>query len=220
MKIFLYTLKVWATVVMAAFGVHFFSLIVTPRLSDFPVSPFIFVFGMASAYAAPFALTVWITAAQLYKKDIPVKKKKRRLLLWGSLALLVAMNFMPAAPVYFAVILGVMLASFVFALFFFRLPSRQPLTVTDNLKGRHILLRIHENNLLLRGTVLSELNIWPIKIKLQDNSPHSLLDLHSFQEDELFTSLNYQTSVKVKVFTPDRKEFLFTGTLELDHTLN
>ena len=123
-------------------------------------------------------------------------------------------------PTLQAIDVTVMLASFVFALFFFRLPSRQPLTVTDNLKGRHILLRIHENNLLLRGTVLSELNIWPIKIKLQDNSPHSLLDLHSFQEDELFTSLNYQTSVKVKVFTPDRKEFLFTGTLELDHTLN
>lgn len=220
MKVFLYTLKVWATVVVCTFLILAVRIVATPELSDFPVSPFLFVFTLATVATSPFALAVWITTSVLYKKDITVKKKKRRLVLWGSLALLLGINFMPANPVYLALILGVMLASFLFALIMFPFPSRKPLTVTDNLKGRHILLRIQENNLLLRGTVLSELNIWPIKIKLQDNSPHTLLDLHSLQEDELFTSLNYQTSVKVKVFTADRKEFLFTGTLELDHTLN
>lgn len=220
MKTFLYALKVWATVVAGTFGVLAVRLIITPRLSDFPTAPYVSAFLIALVFTFPFALALWLATALLYKKDIPVKKKKRRLVLWGSLTLLLSVNFMPASPMFLAAITGVMLVSFVFALFLYRLPSRQSLTVTGNLKGRHILLRIQENNLLLRGIVLSELNIWPIKIKLQDNSPHSLLDLHSFQENELFTSLNYQTSVKVKVFTADRKEFLFTGMLELDHTLN
>ncbi len=57
---------------------------------------------------------------------------------------------MPASPMFLAAITGVMLVSFVFTLFLYRLPSRLSLTVTGNLKGRHILLRIQENNLLLR----------------------------------------------------------------------
>jgi hypothetical protein len=220
MKIFLYALKVWATVVLCT--VLAFTLFIWKPVPSLSVGHIFSGMSVVMLYTIPFAFFFWLTAFVYSKKDVQLYKKKVQVGLWGILFLLLTIFFLiiPSSPLKAVLITFTMLTSFVTSIWIYQLPSRKPSTITSNLKGRHILLRIQENNLLLRGIVLSELNIWPIKIKLQDNSPHSLLDLHSFQENELFTSLNYQTSVKVKVFTADRKEFLFTGTLELDHTLN
>ncbi|RPD41976.1 hypothetical protein [Chitinophaga barathri] len=216
MQLFLYTLKVWLPSVFLALIYQMFFI----GDETWSWTGFGSVFLFSLVFSIPFALVCWFIAGALYKRDIPLQKKKI-ILACASLTtffvstFFITGNIRPTPDITFP-----FSGMFIIALLIFRLPSRTPLTVSDYLKGRHILLRVPENNLMLRGIVLSELNIWPIKIKLQDNAPHMLLDLHSMQEDEVFTSLSDQTTVQVKAFTAGRKEFLFTGTLELDHTLN
>lgn len=219
MKSFLYALKVWITVIPVTFIVFFIIITFGNGAYDF-MPAFLPVAAMfAVVYTLPLAMVLWLSTALLYKKDIPLRTKKCWLALWGVLSLLLAINFIPASPLLLLLSLVCMTGAFLVVLWLYKLPSRQVISVTDHLKGRHILLRVQENNLLLHGIVVSELNIWPIQVKLY-NQPDSLLELRSFQPDELFTTLTYQNSVKVKAFTAERGEFLFYAVLELDHTLN
>lgn len=220
MKIFLYALKVWATVVLCT--VVAFSLFIWKPVPSLSVGHIFSGLAVVISYTIPFALFFWLTAVVYFKKDIPVNKKKIRVGLCGALFILlnIFLLIVPSSPLKAVIITFTMLTGFVISIWIYKLPSRKPVTITSHLKGRHILLRVPENNLFLRGTVLSELNIWPIKVLLQENAPQTLLDLYSLQENEPFAKLDYQTSVAVKAFTAGRKEYLFTGTLELDHTLN
>ena len=221
MKTFLYTLKVWGTTILCVvpviiYGFYEFS-------SDFTLSFALFAFLLFLVIKFPFALVSWMAAKFLYKKDMASIKKKRWMMLVNVLLQIISVI---ATPLFIgsgtteAVTIVLTLMSMSVFTWLFPFPSHHYLRVSDSLKGRHILLRLQENNLLLHGVVLSELNIWPIKVQLHDKSAHPLLELHSMQQNELFTTLSYQTSVQVKAFTADRLEFLFTATLELDHTLN
>lgn len=221
MKTFLYTLKVWGTMILCVtpviiYGFYEFS-------SGFTLSFALFAFLLFLVVKLPFALVSWLAANYLYKKDMAAIKKKRWMMLVNIL-LQIAGFF--ATPLFVgsgtteAVTVLLALMSMAVFTWLFPFPSHRYLRVSDSLKGRHILLRLQENNLLLHGVVLSELNIWPIKVQLDDKTAHPLLELHSMQPNELFTTLGYQTSVQVKAFTAGRQEFLFTATLELDHTLN
>ncbi|MBO9151820.1 hypothetical protein ACFOTA_06350 [Chitinophaga sp. GCM10012297] len=217
MKLFLYTLKVWLTTVISALPAVIYTALMEYWFSPGDVSASMAIILLNTL---PFAIGFWLIARFQYKRNSPVLRKKLWLGCWGIISIFFfGMNFIsPRTFEWWGFLL--LWLGFIISLIVYKLPYRKPIAVTDYLKGRHVLLRVQENNLQLHGIIVSELNIWPIKVKLHDNQPNSLLELRSLQPDELFTSLNYQTAVKVKAFTADRGEFLFNAVLELDHTLN
>lgn len=218
MKTFLlYTLKIWLIAALPpSILVYWFYSVMSHNQT--PAEGLTNLFN-TFLYMAPAAVFAGYCMKQLYTSGISTYQRKA--MIW----LCAVMGLVP---------LTVMVSSdepgltTIFLLYFFstitilitKAPSAPQAFFRQKLHGRHVTLKPDNELNSWRGMVISDFHTYPIRLKLDRSAPYPQLECHSLEKEDIFHLIADYVPVRVNACLPGKAEPLFSGVLEIDHSLN
>lgn len=213
---FWYTLKIWF---IAALPPSIFIFYMSAAMTNATATQAMGVFPKIFLYTAPSAIFAGFCVARLFPAGMGVYQRKA--LVW----LCAVMGLVPMTVLMQqdSEIILIMLLLYLFltgGILLVKTPAAPPLFQQLPLRGRHVTLKPDNEMNPWRGMVVSGVHALPIRLKLDRNSPYPQLEIHSLENEDIFHLIADYVPVRVHACLPGKNEPLFSGVLEIDHSLN
>ncbi|WP_109697747.1 hypothetical protein [Chitinophaga deserti] len=211
-----YTLKLWLIAALPPFVFVSYYLI---AMTDGRASDAMANCKYIPLYPIPAALFAGFCALRLYSTSISIYQRKAMILLcavMGLVPLSVVMH--NNSQVFFTLLLYYF--SMTAAVLLIKVPSSPRFLPRQSLRGRHVTLKPDNELNAWRGIIVSGLHTLPIRLKLDRNAPYPQLECHSLERDDIFRKIAAYVPVRVRAYLPGEEKPLFSGVLEIDHSLN